>query len=91
MVPLFLRELDRSGIPVRPLASTITRPLAGGIAAVIAMAVVSPTLSNTVARLLVLGAVGAATYGAVVVPANPVLAKLGQQVRGRTQPAEVAA
>jgi O-antigen/teichoic acid export membrane protein len=82
MVPLFLRELRLSGVPVAPLAPILVRPAAGAIAALVAMTAASWLVEPAFARIVVLGAVGTATYAAVLVPGNPVITTLRRQLRG---------
>lgn len=82
VVPLFLRELRISGIPLRALTPITVRPLLAAAAALLAMAAVAPLLDEVVTRLLVISTVGTIVYAAVIVPRNPVVAAVWKQLRG---------
>lgn len=82
MTPLFLWEVRRSGIPLRPLVGTLPRPTIAGALCLVAMSLLSPLVHSGIMRVFVLGSVGALVYVAVVVPANPVIARTWQQLRG---------
>ncbi len=82
ITPLFLWEIRRSGIPLRPLAATLPRPAAAAAASLVAMAAVSPLAETGILRILVLGGAGSLVYVLAIVPANPVLIHTWRQLRG---------
>ncbi len=82
MVPLFLWEIRRSGIPLKPLASVLPRPVAAGVAALVAMVVLERYVDQQAARLLIVGGTGGLVYLAALVPANKVVMQTWHQLRG---------
>ncbi|MCZ7627699.1 MAG: hypothetical protein M5U19_00685 [Microthrixaceae bacterium] len=82
MSPLFLREVRRSGIPLKPLGGTLPRPAVAGALAFVAMVLLSPLVESGIMRILVLGTVGSLVYVSALVPANPVVTRTWQQLRG---------
>lgn len=82
MTPLFLREVRRSGIPLKPLGGTLPRPAVAGALAFVAMVLLSPLVESGIMRILVLGTVGSLVYVSALVPANPVVTRTWQQLRG---------
>ncbi|MFV0317406.1 MAG: lipopolysaccharide biosynthesis protein [Microthrixaceae bacterium] len=87
MTPLFLWEIRRSGIPLQPLADTLPRPILAALVSLLTMTLMSLFVEEPVARLVLLGLVGPASYIAVLLPANPVVARTWHQLRGTQEAA----
>jgi PST family polysaccharide transporter len=80
VVPLLVTLVGRCGIRPRALLATCWRAmLAAGLAGLV-MAALLPFFDGFV-RLVVVGAAGSATYLAVLVPGNPLVAWLARQVK----------
>jgi PST family polysaccharide transporter len=72
-VPLLLRAVRKLGVEPARLAQTLRRPALAGAAALCIMLSANHVISGTMARLVLSGCVGGATYFAVLVPANPLV------------------
>jgi O-antigen/teichoic acid export membrane protein len=68
VTPAFAVALHRAGLPLRPLAGSLARPLAGGAAAVAAVGFVLWLVDGTFAVLALGGLAGMAAYLPVVAP-----------------------
>lgn len=83
VAPLFAMQLESAGFALAPLGAVMVRPVAAGAVGAMAMWAVGHFVSGAVARLIVLASVGTLAYGAVLLPANPVMVRLWAQLRGR--------
>ena len=73
VLPLLLRTLRGSGVPLSALLPQVVRPGLATAASVVAMLLVLPFVSGDLLTLVAVGAVGGAVYVAAILPANPLV------------------
>jgi PST family polysaccharide transporter len=86
VVPWTVFELHRSGVPPMGLARTLARPVIAGAVALLVTEVVREALSGDFVRLVVSSLAGGAVYLAVLLPRNPQVVWLLQQLKGDRTP-----
>ena len=82
IVPLFIRELRISGIPLDSLTPIVRRLALAALVALGAMQAFSPLVESALLRLFVLAPLGGLAYAAVLIPRNMVVTTVWAQLRG---------
>lgn len=91
VLPLLLRIVRATGVPLRGLTAQVVRPVLATAAAVGVMLLLMPFVGGHLVRLVLIGGVGGVVYLAAVVPANPLIRWTKEQVMPSRRPARSAA